>query len=157
MISIGRMAAWLSNVVTALIRRGLSISIPIRWTGYSVSKWPNFTDQEVQGLDPTFVDKLQKARTIAGIPFRISSGFRSPEKNQSVIGAVPDSSHLKGLAADLRVSSSHDVALIIDACKQAGIDRRGIYVDKSFAPVHVHVDADPDKIADVIFIKQERN
>ena len=150
------MVAWWFNVVTALLKRGLNISIPLRWSGFNkMSRWPNFTDQEVQGLEPTFVDKLQKARTIAGIPFSISSGYRSPEKNQSVIGAVPDSSHLKGLAVDLRVSSSHEVALIVDACKQAGIDRRGIYVDSSFSPIHVHVDADAEKIANVIFIKKE--
>lgn len=119
--------------------------------------WKYFTDQEVIGLDPTFVEKLEKARELAGIPFIISSGYRSPEKNQSVIGAVPDSSHTKGLAVDLRVRTSRETALIIDAAKSAGIDRRGIYVDSYWNPRHVHIDVDPEKVTEVLFIKLEQN
>lgn len=118
-------------------------------------KWTHFTETEVQGLNEEFVAKLDQARHIAGIPFVITSGFRSPEKNQSVVGAVPDSAHLKGLAVDLRVSSSREVALILDAAKVVGINRRGVYVDQRFNPVHVHLDDDRDKIENVVFIKQE--
>lgn len=122
-----------------------------------MSKWKYFTDQEVDGLDPTFIKKLDKARGIAGIPFVITSGYRSPEKNQSVIGAVPDSSHTKGLAVDLRVRSSHETALIVDAAKTAGINRRGIYVDSYFNPRHVHLDSDTEKVDEVLFVKLEQN
>lgn len=114
-----------------------------------------FKPEEVEGLNEEFVAKLDQARHIAGIPFVITSGFRSPEKNQSVVGAVPDSAHTKGLAVDLRVDNSHEVSLIFDACKQVGITRRGVYVDKDFVPVHVHVDVDPDKVDNVIFVKPE--
>lgn len=122
-----------------------------------MANYKHFTDREVDGLDPTFIEKLDKARDIAGIPFVITSGYRTPEKNQSVIGAVPDSSHLKGLAVDLRVTSSREAALVIDAAKSAGIDRRGIYVDSYWNPRHIHIDVDPDKINDVLFIKLEQN
>lgn len=122
-----------------------------------MSKWNNFTDAEVEGLQNDFVSKLDQARDIAGIPFIITSGYRSPEKNQSVIGAVPDSSHTKGLAVDLRVRSSREAALIIDAAKAAGISRRGIYVDSYWNPRHIHIDDDPEKVQDVLFVKLEQN
>lgn len=114
-----------------------------------------FTQEEVVGLDPEFVAKLDQARHIAGFPFVITSGFRTPEKNQSVIGAVPDSSHLKGLAVDLRVENDHEVSLIVDACKTVGITRRGLYSDADNKPTHVHVDLDPDKVTEVIWLKRE--
>ncbi len=114
-----------------------------------------FTAEEVEGLNEEFVAKLDQARHIAGFPFIITSGFRTPEKNQSVIGAVPDSSHLTGLAVDLRVENDHEVSLIVDACKTVGISRRGIYVDSNNAPTHVHVDMDSTKGQDVIWIKRE--
>lgn len=122
-----------------------------------MSKWKYFTDSEVEGLNEAFVQKLEKAREIAGIAFVVTSGYRSPEKNQSVIGAVPDSSHTKGLAVDIRVRSSREAALVVDSAKAAGIDRRGIYVDSYWNPRHVHIDCDPDKISEVLFVKQEQN
>jgi len=114
-----------------------------------------FTPEEVEGLNEEFVAKLDKARHIAGFPFVITSDFRSPEKNQSIIGAVPDSSHLKGLAVDLRVENNHEVSLIVDSAKAVGITRRGIYVDQNDVPTHVHIDADPDKVQDTIWVKRE--
>lgn len=122
-----------------------------------MNKWKFFSDSEVEGLQNEFIIKLDKAREIAGIPFVITSGLRSLQKNESILGATPDSSHLKGLAVDLRVRSSREAALIIDAAKEAGIDRRGIYVDSYWNPRHVHLDTDPDKIDNVLFIKSEKN
>jgi len=144
------------NALLALFKKfgiGFTITLP---TGYTkMAKY--FSDDEVRGLDHGFIQKLDKAREIAGIPFIITSGLRSPEKNQSVIGSVPDSAHLKGLAVDLRVTSSRDAALIVDAAKAAGIDRRGIYVDSYWNPRHIHLDVDPDKINEVLFVKLEQN
>lgn len=118
-------------------------------------KYRYFTPEEVEGLNEEFVAKLDQARHLAGIPFVITSGLRTLEKNQSVVGAVPNSSHLKGLAVDLRVSSSHEVALICDAAKAVGITRRGIYVDRDMVPRHIHLDIDPEKVGQVVFIKIE--
>lgn len=145
------------DALFAIFKRfGIGFTLRFKETGYTkMSKY--FSDDEVRGLDNGFIQKLDKAREIAGIPFVITSGLRTPEKNQSVIGAVPDSAHLKGLAVDLRVTSSRDAALIIDAAKAAGISRRGIYVDSYWNPRHIHIDVDPDKIDDVLFIKLEQN
>lgn len=115
----------------------------------------HFSPEEVIGLNEEFVALLDRARHLADIPFVITSGLRTPEKNLSVIGAVPDSAHLKGLAVDLRVSDSHEVSRIVEGCIAMGISRIGIYVDKDMQPIHVHVDVDKTKPAEVIFIRQE--
>jgi uncharacterized protein YcbK (DUF882 family) len=122
----------------------------------TMPKWKYFTPEEVEDLNNDFVELLDRAREIAGIPFIITSGFRTPEKNQSLVGAVSDSAHLKGLAVDLKVANSHEVAIILDAAKAVGITRRGIYVREDFEPAHIHIDVDPDKVSEVIFIRQER-
>ncbi len=114
-----------------------------------------FKTEEVEGLNEEFVAKLDQARHLAGFPFVITSGFRTPETNQSIVGAVSDSSHLKGLAVDLKVENDHEVSLIVGSCRMNGITRFGIYVDGNDVPTHVHVDVDPDKVPEVIWIRKE--
>lgn len=141
---------------------GIKISKRFSWTGYTKEKnvppkYTYFTPgvDKIEGLNEDFLAKLDQARHLAGIPFVITSGFRTPEENQSVPGSVSDSSHIKGLAVDLRATNSHDVSLICDSVKTVGITRRIIYVDRDFEPVHVHVDVDPDKVSDVIKVSKE--
>lgn len=126
-------------------------------------EWKYFKPEEVEGLNEEYVAKLDMARakTIAidpngkGVPFIIASGFRTPEKNQSIIGAVADSSHLKGLATDMPVSNDHEAFLIAAALISVGISRIGIYVNAEGAITHIHNDIDPDKVSEVIWIKGE--
>lgn len=115
-----------------------------------------FKEEEVGGLNEGFVYQLDQARHIAQIPFVITSGFRTPSSNQSVSG-IPESAHLAGFAADLRVENSHEVWTIVMALREAAITRIGIYVDAENKPTHIHCDVDPDKVPEVIFIKREAN
>ncbi len=122
-----------------------------------------FKPEEVVGLEPEYVAKLDMARAKTididevkrGFATVITSGLRSVEKNESVIGAVPDSAHIKGLAIDQAVSNSHEVFLAVAALIAVGITRIGIYVDANGTPTHVHNDVDPDKPQQVIWIKRE--
>ena len=86
-------------------------------------------------MDKTFLEKLDYARENAGIPFRITSGYRCEEHNAKVGGRV-GSSHLKGLAADISYNGSGDRFLIINALLNVGINRIG--VGKTF----IHCDVD---------------
>lgn len=107
---------------------------------------PNFfTKEEVEGLDPEFVAKLDWARGRAGVPFVITSGKRTPEENERVTG-VDASAHIKGLAVDLRVTDSIQRKKMVHALLLAGFNRIGIY-DK-----HCHVDVDPDLPQDVMWV-----
>jgi zinc D-Ala-D-Ala carboxypeptidase len=126
--------------------RKLTLTIRFRKTGYTkMGRWHYFTDLEVEGLDPEFVAKLDQARHHAKTPFTITSGKRTPDDNERAMG-VEGSSHCKGLAVDLRCGDSRARKLIVAGLLHAGFSRIGIY-DR-----HVHVDQDPDKDSDVIWL-----
>ena len=104
-------------------------------------------DQENSGvnMDHTFLRMLDKAREIAGIPFKINSAYRSETHNLKV-GGVPrsetnrGSSHLYGFAADISCTNSNHREIIVRSLIKAGFTRLG--VAKSF----IHVDNDPNKV-----------
>lgn len=88
--------------------------------------------------------KLAKARELAGIPFVISSGYRTEAHNYKV-GGVLKSAHTRGYAVDIAAENGRARLLMIEALLKAGFNRIG--VAKSF----VHVDDDPDKPSKVMW------
>jgi citrate lyase synthetase len=94
------------------------------------------TDGGKMNLD--FLHKLDEAREIAGVPFIITSGYRTPQHNLDVGGRV-GSSHIKGLAVDISCDNSGHRERILTALIQVGFRRIGIA--KSF----IHTDLDHDK------------
>lgn len=96
-------------------------------------------------MDIEFLKALDNARELAGVPFKINSGFRSKAHNEKV-GGVEGSSHTKGYAADIHCSDSRSRSLILDSLISVGFNRFGI--SKSF----IHVDNDPNKSANVIWL-----
>ena len=95
-------------------------------------------------MQQEFMDRLDKAREIAGIPFRITSGYRCPRHNAKV-GGVPNSAHTKGLAADIQVLESNERWKILRALLALGFCRIGI--GENF----IHVDMDKSKPQRVIW------
>ena len=87
-----------------------------------------------------FLKKLDKARELSGCSYVISSGFRSEETNKRV-GGVPNSSHLKGCAADIVCKDSGTRQKIISGLIKAGFTRIGISKKGNF----IHCDTDKDK------------
>lgn len=79
---------------------------------------------------------LEQARAIYGHPMPVSSWYRCPAHNAAV-GGVPNSYHLEGLAADIRVPSSERRFLLVRAAIQAGFTRIGVYEN------FVHLDLGP--------------
>lgn len=100
------------------------------------TKWKYFAEHEVYKLDKKLVDMLDKARDIAGIPFVITSGFRTPEHNKRV-GGEPNSAHLRGLAVDLRCRNSLERHTIVNALLKVGFNRIGL--GSSF--IHCDIDS----------------
>ena len=94
-------------------------------------------------MDKSFLEKLDRAREFAGFPFFINSAYRSPEHPESIKN--PTSSHIKGLAVDIRARDSRTRYLIIDALMHVGFNRIGI------ADTFIHVDDDKDKSSGVIW------
>lgn len=91
-----------------------------------------------KNMDINFLHKLDHARDIAGISFKITSGYRTKEHNAEV-GGVPNSSHLIGVAADISVSSGADRYVILNALIRAGFKRIGV------AKTFIHCDTDDSK------------
>ena len=89
-----------------------------------------------------FLAKLDEAREIAGVPFVITSGYRCSKHNKEV-GGSPTSSHLKGLAADIKTTSSKQRYKILNALLKVGFKRIGI--GQNF----IHVDLDTEKVQEV--------
>ena len=97
-----------------------------------------------QGMDLCFLDKLDQARAKAGIPFIINSAFRTEERNK-LIGGSANSSHLKGLAVDIKATNSRTRFIILEALISVGFNRIGI------ADTFIHVDLDLEKSDNVIW------
>ena len=95
-------------------------------------------------MDNDFLQKLDNAREIAGIPFKINSGYRSREHNKKV-GGKPKSSHLVGKAVDIAYSNSRERWIIVTGLQEAGFNRLGI------AKGFVHADTDETKTPNVIW------
>lgn len=76
--------------------------------------------------------------------FIVNSGYRTLKHNMKV-GGVPDSSHLRGLAADIKADTSHKKFMIIERALRLGCKRIGIYRNL------VHVDLDESKPQMVIW------
>ena len=91
-----------------------------------------------------FINKLQDARTYAGVPFVITSGFRCKKHNRKV-GGRKNSPHLDGWGCDIQVNGSRERYLIINALLYTGFNRIGIGKD------FIHVDMDYGKVGEVIW------
>lgn len=95
-------------------------------------------------MDEEFLQLLDRARDAAGVPFTITSGFRTKVHNKKV-GGTRDSAHTRGFAADIRVTNSTNRFKIVSALISVGFTRIGI------ASTFIHVDNDPDKVEHVIW------
>ena len=97
-----------------------------------------------KNMDADFMQLLDRARTEAGIPFKINSGYRPESHNRKVGGkhktdSSKGSSHMYGLAADIGCTDSVTRQKIITALVKVGFTRAGI------AQSFVHVDYDNSK------------
>ena len=87
-----------------------------------------------ENMNDDFICLLDDARELAGIPFKITSGYRTPEYNKQLIDygfqASITSSHIQGLAADIEVKNSENRFRIVGALVSVGIYR--IVIGKDF-------------------------
>ena len=84
------------------------------------------------------IHRLDRARSISGIPYNIVSGYRCPKHNRA-IGSKSTSSHIKGLAVDIGAIDSQSRFLVLFGLINAGFIRIGI------GPNFIHVDIDDSK------------
>ncbi len=110
---------------------------------------PNFLLREFECTDGShqvvlhrvLLERLQALRNTLGRPVIINSGYRNPTHNEAV-GGSPNSYHLRGMAADIRVPGMSPQALA-GAARLAGF--RGIITYNTF--VHVDVELKPENLS----------
>lgn len=100
---------------------------------------------DLEKMDKEFLFKLDRAREVAQIPFKINSAYRTPEHNAK-IGGKPNSSHLKGLAVDISVTNSRQRFIVLKALIEVGFNRIGV------ANTFIHVDDSKDKSPEVVWV-----
>lgn len=144
------MGGW--NVETILswlrLQPDYGLTLSFRWRFWGIKKLSTyrfFKDSEVDGLDKELVAMLDMARAKAGVPFRITSGFRTAAQNAGLPEAVQDSAHLTGNAVDLACSESHDRYLMLKALLEVGFKRIGVYKN------HLHADNSTQLLQGVIW------
>lgn len=120
-----------------LLKQGFSWSWRFGYTGGPVSVYTYFSDEEVKGLDRELCAMLDRARSIAGVAFLITNGFRTPDQNAALLESVKDSAHLTGNAVDLSCNDSQIRFKMLTGLIHAGFARIGIYEE------HIHVDNSP--------------
>ncbi len=109
----------------------------------------NFTFEEMSCpccgkilIDPEFLERLELARELAGIPFPINSGFRCPEHNyklwlEDIIHnpkIKETRNHPSGRAVDIKCAMGHERRLILNGLIGAEFNRIGI------AKTFIHAD-----------------
>ena len=98
-------------------------------------------------MEQAFLNMLDNARHIAMVPFVINSGYRCPGHNKDPrVGGSATSSHLLGLAADIKCTNSRDRFKIIRAFYKVGFKR---FTPK---PTFIHVDLDLLKDQEVMWL-----
>jgi hypothetical protein len=99
-------------------------------------------------MNMKFIAKLYKARIKAGIPFVISSGYRTPERNEILkkrgYKVSNNSPHLRGNASDIKIENSFQRFIILKALFDVGFKRLG------FGDGFIHCDCETkDKAQEV--------
>ena len=94
-------------------------------------------------MDPELIADLDQCRHRAGIPFVVTSGFRTDQHQAKLkeegYPVSENSAHLLGRAADIRCRNSTERFLIVASAITVGIQRIGI------ATNFVHLDNAEDK------------
>lgn len=98
----------------------------------------------IDDMDKAFMYRLDKAREFAGVPFIVNSAYRTVE-HEHKMGRDGTSSHTKGLAVDISVTSSRNRYHILRGLLKVGFTRIGI------GETFIHVDGDDDKAQKVIW------
>lgn len=96
-------------------------------------------------MDAIFLSAIDRARDIAGVPFVITSGYRCEEHNKAV-GGRPNSSHTRGMAADISATDSRSRFKIMEALIDVGFNRIGV------ASSFIHADNDESLSPDVMWV-----
>jgi len=85
-------------------------------------------------MDARFMQRLDTARTLAGVPFKVNSGWRCSAYNEQV-SSNSTGRHVKGQAADIDADDAATRGAILRALYAAG------FMSFALADGFIHVDS----------------
>ena len=97
-------------------------------------------------MNPSSMERIDKAREIAGVHFVINSAKRCDKHNRDV-GGEDDGAHELGFAFDIKCKTSQDRFKILSSLIKAGFTRIGVY------PTFIHADDCPILPQKVVWYK----
>ena len=97
-----------------------------------------------KNVSDELINMLDIVRKKYGKSVVINSGYRTPEHNKSV-GGTSESSHIKGLAADIACNNYTDRFKLEGVLREVGFKRIGM------GSTFIHVDIDKDKSQNVLW------
>lgn len=98
----------------------------------------------LQDMQQSTMDKLDRARDLAGIPFKLNCAYRSKAWDLSK-GRNGNSAHTRGYAVDIAANNSATRLKVIKGLLDAGFNRIGV------GATFVHADNDPTLPQNVLF------
>lgn len=96
---------------------------------------------EEEGMNPEFMEKVEKLREKLDFPFKVNSAYRCPQHPIEAAKRTPGA-HASGRAIDIGVSHKNAYRLI-QAAQEAGFTGIGI-AQKKGHPRFIHIDDLPD-------------
>lgn len=121
-----------------------NVKVTLKYFSYEEFDSPDLPNSGFANMDREFLEKLDFARGLSKIPFKINSGYRTDAHNAKV-GGKPNSSHRFGYAADIAIRNSRERHDILTALQKAEFNRFGI------SSGFIHVDNDPQKTPNVLW------
>jgi uncharacterized protein YcbK (DUF882 family) len=118
----------------------IEFNIKLNYFDISEFDQPGLPGSGKEKMDVNLLMILDNMRHRSDIPYKITSGYRSPEYNKK-IGGVKNSPHIKGKAADISAPDSRTKYLILEAAFHFGIERIG--VGSNF--IHIDIQEKPEK------------
>lgn len=93
----------------------------------------------IEDMDEELLKRIDLAREISGIPYRVLSAYRTHEHEISR-GRSGTSSHVKGVAIDIEARTPREKFLVLKGVVGAGFTRIFVY------EWGIHVDIDKEKV-----------
>lgn len=115
-------------------------SVELTQTNYKIPNVPS--SSELLRLIYLMDHLLDPIRSRWGAPIKVNSGYRSPELNRRVGGAV-NSQHLKGEAADITTGTISGNKMLFDLIRTMQADREIVFDqlidEKNYSWLHVSI------------------
>lgn len=132
-------------------KKKIGFNINLKYFDISEFDSPDKPGSGKANMDLNLLILIDKMRHRSGIPYKVTSGFRTPEHHKKLkdkgYKTSETSPHLLGKAVDIAAPTSSQKYKIIEAALHFGIQRIG--VGSNF--IHIDIQEKPDKPIEVIW------